>query len=86
MPETGISILKNSIITLYTAQNDTRVSVEVPNLEGLTIEEAQSKVSSKNLNLTFTETTSSGIISSQDIKPNSLVEEGTVIKVTIKSE
>lgn len=85
VPEAGTSIPTNSIISLYTTENDTRVSVQVPDLIGLTIEEAQSKLFSSKLNLTFTETSTVGTISSQDIKSGSMVEEGTVIKVTISS-
>lgn len=86
MPEPGASIPKNSIISLYTTENDTKVSVEVPNITGLTIEEAQSKLATKNLNLSFTETSLSGTISNQEIKPGTLVEEGTIIKITLQSE
>lgn len=85
VPEPGTSIPTNSIISLYTTENDTRVSVQVPDLIGLTIEEAQSKLFSSKLNLTFTESSTTGTISSQDIKSGSMVEEGTVIKVTISS-
>lgn len=85
IPESGTSVLNGSIVSLYTTKNDTRVSVPVPNLIGLTIEEAQSKLSSNKLNITFSEASSSGTITAQDIKANSMVEEGTVIKVTISS-
>lgn len=86
IPETGVSIPKNSTISLYTSEHNTRISVEVPDLIGLTIDEAQNKLSSKNLNLTFTDTITSGTITQQAIKPGALVEEGTVIKVTLKKE
>lgn len=86
VPETGVSIPKNSTISLYTSEHNTRISVEVPDLIGLTIDEAQNKLSSKNLNLTFTDTITSGTITQQAIKPGALVEEGTVIKVTLKKE
>lgn len=86
VPEPGISVYKNSIVSLYTTENNTRVSVTVPDLNGLTLDEAQSKLSTNHLNLTFSESSLIGTISSQDIKAGSLVEEGTVIKVTLKSE
>lgn len=86
VPNPGVSVAKNSIISLYTTENDTRVSAEVPNLNGLTIEEAQNKLSAKNLNLTYSDNSSSGTISEQDVKSGSLVEVGTVIKVTLKKD
>ena len=85
-PESGSSVVSNSIISLYTTQNDTRISVTVPDVTGLSIEQAQSKLSSFNLNLTYSENSSSGTISEQDIKPGTMVEEGTIITVKLKSD
>ena len=81
-PAPGTTLSKDSIIMLYTEENDTKVSVAVPDLKGLTAEQAKNSLISKNLNI---QVEGSGVVTKQDINPNTSVEEGTVIKVTLES-
>lgn len=80
-PAPGTTLSKDSIIMLYTEENDTKVSVAVPDLKGLTAEQAKNSLISKNLNI---QVEGSGVVTKQDINPNTSVEEGTVIKVTLE--
>ena len=80
-PNAGTTLSKNSIVCLYTEENETRVSVTVPNLVGMTLEQAKENLKQKKLNITSEG--SGTVIKSQEIKKDSSVEEGTVIKVTL---
>lgn len=81
VPPGGMSLYKNSVIALYTKQNSIRTSVPVPDLTGCTLAQARNILSSLNLNLKYV---GSGNVSSQSVAKDTLVEEGTVITVTLK--
>lgn len=83
VPKPGASLKSNSIVYLYTADNDARVTVAVPNLKGKTVAEATNMLKAKNLNIT---TTGSGVVVSQDIASGTSVEEGTIIHVTLQKQ
>ena len=77
----GTSLYTNSTVALYTTQNSIRTSVPVPDLTGCTLAQARGILSNLNLNLKYV---GNGAVSSQDVATNTLVEEGTVITVTLK--
>lgn len=81
VPMAGTSLYTNSTVALYTTQNSIRTSVPVPNLTGCTLAQARGILSNLNLNLKYV---GNGSVSSQDVATNTLVEEGTVITVTLK--
>lgn len=81
VPPAGMSLYTNSTIALYTTQNSIRTSVPVPNLTGYTLAQARSVLANLNLNLKYV---GSGTVSYQDVATDTLVEEGTVITVTLK--
>lgn len=80
VPKPGTTLVKNSLIVLYTTENNVRVSTTVPNLKGMSYAQALNSIRSKNLNIS---TEGAGIIISQDIAAETSVEEGTVIKVKL---
>jgi len=82
-PKPGTSLIKDSIVAIYTSENNIRVSVQVPNLKDLTRAQAISLLKSKNLNISIE---GFGKVVSQEIAANTTVEEGTVIKVVLKEE
>ena len=79
VPSSG-TLLKDSVVLLYSEENSTRTSVSVPDLTGMTLTEAKSTLKQKNLNISYTGT---GLVSSQSIKKYTSVEEGTIINVTL---
>lgn len=81
VPPAGMSLYKNSVVALYTQQNSVRTSVPVPNLTGCTLAQARNTLSNLKLNLKYI---GSGTVSHQDVATDTLVEEGTVITVTLK--
>lgn len=81
VPPGGMSLYKNSVIALYTKQNSIRTSVPVPDLTGCTLAQARNVLSNLNLNLKYV---GNGTVSSQSVAKDTLVEEGTVITVTLK--
>lgn len=83
VPKPGTSLLKNSIITLYSEENNINVSVTVPNLKGMTAAQATNSLNSKNLNISIEGT---GKVISQDIVADTSVPEGTVVKVILHDE
>ena len=80
VPNSGTMILNDSVVLLYSEENSTRTSVNVPNLKGMTFSQAKSTLKKYNLNISCTGT---GTVSKQDIKQGSSVEEGTIINVTL---
>ncbi len=76
-PKPGSSIPKKSIIVLYSAENDTRVSVKVPDFKGKSLSQAENMAKANNINIT---SEGSGTVVSQSIMVDTAVEEGTIVK------
>ena len=82
MPKSGTIVEKGANIYLYTKENDTRISTQVPAVTGLTIDEAKSKLKSSNLNIRVEG--EEGTIISQEPQAEKSVEEGTVVDVVVQ--
>lgn len=80
-PKAGNSLPKNSIVILYGEGSEIGTSVEVPDLAGLNLSQAISRLREKNLNIN---TEGSGTVLTQDYAKGELVPEGTIIRVTLK--
>ena len=80
-PKPGAYLKKNSIIVLYGEGSDVATSVTVPDLKGMNASQASNALKSKNLNISIE---GSGIVISQDYSKDEQVQEGTIIKVTLK--
>lgn len=83
VPPKGTSLTSGGIIKLYTEGNDDRVSQSVPDLKGVTFEQAKIMLKAKNLNIA---STGSGIVIAQDPQVGTQVDEGTVINVTLQEK
>lgn len=83
VPKPGTTLVKNSLIVLYTTENNVRVSTTVPSLKGMTYAQAFNSLKSKNLNIS---SEGSGTVISQDISSDTSVEEGTVIKLKLSTD
>lgn len=83
MPKSGTVLEKGAKVFLYTKENDTRVSVKVPAVTGLTIQEAREKLKQAGLNIKVEG--EEGKIISQEPQAEKSVEQGTVIDVVVKS-
>lgn len=84
VPKSGIALSENSIICLYTASDVNRTKVQVPNIKGMTAEQATNVLRSKNLNVSIDGT--KGIVVTQEPTFETEVEEGTVINIVVKEE
>ena len=80
-PKPGSQLSADSIIMLYGEGNTVSTSVSVPDLSGMNLSQAKNALKSKNLNISVT---GSGIVTTQDYAANELVQEGTIINVTLK--
>lgn len=80
-PKPGSSLSKDSIIILYGQGSSTSTSVTVPDLKGMNASQATSTLKAKNLNINIE---GSGTVISQDYAKDEQVQEGTIIKVTLK--
>ena len=80
VPAARTILLKDSVVLLYSEENSIRTSVSVPNLTGMTLTQARATLKKKNLNISYS---GSGLVTSQDIKTNTSVEEGTIINVKL---
>ena len=79
VPKPGATLSTGSIIMLY--DQNTRTSATVPDLSGKTLYQATSDLKNANLNINVE---GSGYVISQDPPKGSIVDAGTVIKVTFK--
>lgn len=84
VPKSGISLTNGSIVCVYADDNDVRVSQAVPNVKGMSVEQATKTLRDLNLNIKVQGTT--GNVVSQDPYNGTAVEEGSVINVVIKEE
>ena len=82
VPKPGVSLQKNSVIVLYDDSNTTRTSVTVPDLTSMSAYQATNTLRNLNLNVSID---GNGTVTSQDPPINSQVEEGTVVKIYLKS-
>ena len=80
-PKPGTSLSKDSMIVLYGQGSSISTSVTVPDLKGMNVHEATTALQSANLNINIE---GSGVVTSQDYTKNEQVQEGTIIKVTLK--
>lgn len=83
VPKPGVKLSENSIVCLYTTENTSRTTIKMPNLKGKTLQEAANMLRAKNLNYTYE---GSGKVMNQSVLADEAVEEGTVIKLTLKNE
>ncbi len=83
VPKPGAELIQGACINLYSSDSDARISQEVPNLKGKSVSQANNMLKARNLNI---HVSGSGTILSQDPMAGTLVEEGTVINVTLKQE
>lgn len=83
VPKPGTELLNDACINLYSSDSDARISQEVPNLKGKSVSQAYNMLKARNLNIHIS---GSGTILSQDPMAGTLVEEGSVINVTLKEE
>ena len=83
VPKPGVKLYSNSLVCLYTEDNNVHLSVSVPNLKGMSAEQATNSLRSKKLNISVQGT---GKVVSQDYTADTQVEEGTVVTVTLEPE
>ncbi len=81
VPAANTTVAEGSTIVLYTEENDVRTSVTVPNLIGMTLSEAKSALSDKNLNILYS---GSGKVVSQSIADGTTVEQGTIVTLRLE--
>ena len=81
VPPKGTQLTTGGVVKLYAEGNDDRISQSVPDLKGVTFEQAKIMLKAKNLNIA---STGSGIVIAQDPQEGTSVDEGTVINVTLQ--
>nr|MCR4692469.1 PASTA domain-containing protein [Bacillota bacterium] len=88
LPKPGVSVAENSTVIVYTQERDENKKVAVPNLEGLTAEQAKKRLSDAGLNF---EVGGAGLAAAegayafrQSIPAGTLVEPATVVSVEFR--
>lgn len=89
-PTTGEKVEKGSIITLYVSKGPEEVLVKVPDLKGLTEEQARQKLNEVGLRLgqrnpEASDTVEKGKVISQSVTANSELKEGEIVDVIIST-
>ncbi len=87
LPESGNQILSGGVVILYTEDSEDK-TVKVPDLVGLTPNEANNRAAKAGINIKFSGNTSSGGIKSyrQSIEKGSKVNAGTIVTVYFRDE
>ena len=80
-PKPGASLTKNSIVVLYGEGSEVSSSVVVPDLKGMNASQATTALREKNLNINIE---GKGNVITQDYMADEQVQEGTIIRVTLK--
>ena len=80
-PKPGAYLAKNSLIVLYGEANNISTSITVPDLKNMNASQATTILRDKNLNIDIE---GSGTVISQDPPKDSQVQEGSIIRVTLK--
>ena len=80
-PSPGTTVPSDSYIFLYSEGNDARISVDVPDLTGMTLSKAKNTLKDRKLNYTYT---GSGKVKSQSILAGTSVETGTIVELTLE--
>lgn len=80
IPKPGTSLFKDSLVVLYTQENTTRTSIQIPNLKGMSLQQAINSLKSKNLNISYEGT---GKVVSQTPSYTETTEEGSIIHVVL---
>lgn len=83
VPKSGARLIKNSLIFLYDDTNTEHLTVDVPNLKGMSAAQAINSLTSRNLNISID---GSGKIITQSPTYDTNVQQGTVIHVTLQEE
>ncbi len=84
VPKKGTSLIEDSIIKLYTSDDETKVSVTVPDLKMKTLSQAKQLLKEKNLNIDIKG--SYGVVLTKDPISGTSVEEGSIITVTLQEQ
>ncbi len=84
MPKPGVTLEKGATVYLYGEGDDARLSVKVPSVTGLTIEEAKETLKGSHLNIKIEG--ENGIIISQEPAANKSVEKGTIVDVVVEKK
>ena len=80
-PKPGAYLSRNSLIVLYGEENNVSTSITVPDLKGMNASQATTALRDKNLNIDIE---GSGTVISQDPTKDSQVQEGSIVRVTLK--
>lgn len=83
MPASGIIVNRNTKVVLYVDETPQKTMVKVPDLVGKDLSDAFLILQERGLGMIAK---NSGIVTSQSIEPGAVVEEGTVITVTLAAE
>ncbi len=83
MPVAGETVAEKSLVKLFIEGNDTRFTVQVPDVRNLSILEATSKLNELNLNIRVS---GSGTAILQDPAMGTTVEQGTIITVEFRNK
>lgn len=83
VPKPGVSLLENSTIYLYTANNNIRLQATVPDLKGKSSAQVVNSIQAANLNVIID---GSGTVVNQNVPSGKEVEQGTAVTVTMQTE
>ena len=81
MPTAGSSVPKGSSTVLYLGEEKPETTVEMPDLSGMTYDEAKAALEKVGLDLEATGTGESGKVFSQSVNAGTVLDVGTAVEV-----
>ena len=85
VPKPGASLIRGSIIKLYSSSDTERFPVSVPNVKGNTPTKAKNILLNEKLNVKIVGPESGKVVSQEPIAETK-VEEGSVVTITLQDE
>lgn len=83
MPASGVIVNRNTTVVLYVDEEPQKTMVKVPDLVGKDLSDAFLILQERGLGMIAK---NSGVVTSQSIEPGAVVEEGTIITLTLAAE
>lgn len=82
-PVAGTKVNNGGTVRIYSDEHKDKVMCEVPDIKGVSFEQAKNMLSSRNLNISYS---GSGIVIAQDPTAGTQIEEGSVVTVTLQNK
>ena len=83
VPKPGVKLIENSLVHIYTSNNNTREVTKVPDFKGMSYAQVLNSAQASNINVILDGT---GTVVTQDVAAETEIEVGSIVTVTLQTE